>query len=88
MASHTVAHFIKSLNRNQRNHLRVILAMQSGPHDLRTELGTHRISAVSDHDRKTSLARQSRTIELFHGHRSNRHAVDLQSGHERLEVGR
>jgi hypothetical protein len=72
------AQFVSSLSTSQRNALRVILAQEHGCMKMRRALGTHEIKTVSEHDRRTGLARAGRTAELFEQHHSaaNLHALD------------
>jgi hypothetical protein len=59
------AEFVKILSRRGRNALRVILAHSNGPEELCRALGTHAVPVVTENERKTGLARSSRTIDLF-----------------------
>ena len=62
------AQFIGTLSTSQRNALRVILAHEHGCVKLRAALGTHGIKPISEHERRTGLARAGRTVELFEQH--------------------
>lgn len=61
------AQFVSTLNRNQRNALRVILLADHGCTKLRRALGTDALPVVTEQQRCTGLARSGRTIELFKG---------------------
>ena len=58
-------HFIKQLNRNERNALRVILLTDGGLGDLREALGTQRMQRVPVERQRTEAAMRGTTAELF-----------------------
>lgn len=69
--SHSKSHgaaFVSTLTRTQRNALRVILAHESGPADMRCALGTYLVKPIAEVTRRTGLARAGRTSELFPQH--------------------
>jgi hypothetical protein len=66
--SSTIVAFCKSLDRNQANHLRVILSMSHGADRLRSELGTQKTPILDEADARTGAARRGRTIDLFPDH--------------------
>ncbi len=62
------SHFADSLNRSQRNHLRVLLSHQYAFRDLRHALGIADHKVMSHAEHATGLAKAGRTIELFRHH--------------------
>ena len=58
-------YFLQQLNANERNALRAILLTERGLDDLRHALGIKRVRVVTENERRTALAEQGRTAELF-----------------------
>ena len=62
------AQFVSTLSVSQRNALRVILTQEHGCANMRRALGTQALKTISEHDRRTGMARAGRTAELFTQH--------------------
>jgi hypothetical protein len=75
--------FVRSLNHNQRNSLRVLLSFQDGANHLRAELNVKH--TISKEHHATGLARAGRTAELFPQQKPM--VVDLKPESKSVDLG-